>query len=113
MRLLAGHQIRLLLLAAGVLVAGFFWSAEPARAHGGDGAVHADTVMHDAEDLHAENGHQGHCHGGAFCSGAAVLAGTSLSLQPDTLSSRQDTPVAVLRPLAVTFFDPPPPRSLA
>ncbi len=112
MRFLAGIEIRLLLLAAGVLIASFFWSAEPAHAHGGDGAAHADTVIQDAEDLHSENGHQGHCHGGAFCGGAAVLASSSLSLLPESLSSRQNSPVVVLRPLAVTFFDPPPPRFL-
>lgn len=113
MHLLTRLQIRYLLLAAGILLAGLFLSADPAQAHGSDGAGHADAAVQTSGDQHAKDGHPGHCHGGSFCGGVAVLAAIFPALQPDTRISLRGIPQQNLRAWSVIFYDPPPPRLLS
>ncbi len=64
------------------------------------------------DPTHADEGHPGHCHGGTFCSGLAVMVVPPV---PPTLTERATRVSVSLNPLSdlpVAELDPPPPRIL-
>lgn len=102
-----------LLLAAGLLVAVIFLSASQADAHGAGGGAHIAVTAQDTDQEQAGSSHTEHCHGSLLCGGFAVLIGNCLSTRPSKQISRDDMPIALLRPFTITGFDPPPPRYLS
>ncbi|TMV10005.1 hypothetical protein FGK63_02780 [Ruegeria sediminis] len=101
------------LLAVGLFIAGFLLAPEPAFAHGGDGAVHAPLDPDTPDPDHVEKGHPGHCHGGSFCNGVAMVVAGPTAPEPFSAVDTHAIPKGQFRVLAVSTFDPPPPRALS
>lgn len=113
MDFLLGRKIGYLVVALSIFIAGLFLSPDRAHAHGGDNVNHQSVFDQSMGPDHAKDGHPGHCHGGSLCSGVAVIVELFAGPQPDLAASRHSMAVAPLRVLAVTFYDPPPPRILS
>lgn len=107
-----GRAIGYWILAVGLFVAGILIAPEPAHAHGGDGAVHALHQFDAPDPDHVEKGHPGHCHGGTFCNGVAMFTVAPAPPEPFATIETYVIPKGRVRALAVTTFDPPPPRVL-
>ena len=104
-------KIGRLLLALGVIAVGLFLFAAPAEAH----SVHMpemEMVDAPADADHTAHGHLGHCHGGAFCPGAAVFVAAPVSPEPYEHPVRLAIPRLAQGETAISSFDPPPPRVL-
>lgn len=95
-----------------LLIASLSLFAGQAQAHGGGSHDQVVDMAQSLHDDHGVKGHPGHCHGGTFCSGLAVVADGYSSPQPDMKVDRYTIVAAVMPVQAVTFFDPPPPRFL-
>ncbi|WP_372886686.1 hypothetical protein [Shimia sp.] len=93
-----------------LLLAGLLLFSGPARAHGAhDGA--AQSEMAPAPDV--EQGVSqaaGHCHGGAYCNGAALAVVVVTPPRPVPAGDVQPIRGAAGRLQAVPADDPPPPR---
>jgi hypothetical protein len=100
-------------LITGLLIVGILFVYEPAFAHGGKSVIHAPVELQDKDPEHAEKGHPGHCHGGSFCTGVAVAAPGSDLPVLFSQASRRSLPRGCFKLMAVTSFDPPPPRRLS
>lgn len=111
-----GRQVGQICLALSILIAGLMIFVEKAHAHGGQNPSHGtgmtpDTAAQQAVAAdHADRGHPGHCHGGAFCSGAAVIAAALATPQADILARHQIIVASPSRVFATMAHDPPPPR---
>nr|WP_170539263.1 hypothetical protein [Ruegeria arenilitoris] len=101
------------ILALGLVLAGFLVFSEPAFAHGGDGGTHAVVELEASDPDHVEQGHPGHCHGGAFCNGVAMTVAAPVVSALVSRISRRAVPSGRYRMLPVALFDPPPPRAVS
>lgn len=71
------------------------------------------AVSKDFEDpAHAAEGHPGHCHGGSFCSGIAMIVAPPVPPGLIELVSRVTVPANSTRTVSSDGLDPPPPRSV-
>ncbi len=101
----------LMLVATGVFVAALLLSGGVAEAHG----KHEPSVVSVEVQTHVEHAakdHQGHCHGGAFCSGPAIIQLSNLNVDLSGCSERYGLPRATNGIPVVSNFDPPPPKAL-
>ncbi|WP_170447058.1 hypothetical protein [Ruegeria arenilitoris] len=98
-------------LALGLVLAGILVFSEPAFAHGGDGGTHAVVDLEAYDPDHVEQGHPGHCHGGAFCNGVAMTVAAPVVSALVSTINRRAIPSGQYRMLPVALFDPPPPRA--
>lgn len=100
-----------MLVAVGVFVASLLLSGGAAEAHGKH-SLSIETVATQSQAEHVESGHQGHCHGGAFCGGPAIiqqsLPGPILLEQRERFGILHHTEAV---PIALSF-EPPPPRTM-
>jgi len=101
------------ILALGLVLAGILVFSEPALAHGGDGGTHAVVDLEASDPDHVEQGHPGHCHGGAFCNGVAMTVAAPVVSALVSRISRRAIPSGRYRMLPVALFDPPPPRAVS
>ncbi|UWR09537.1 hypothetical protein [Ruegeria sp. B32] len=108
-----GRAIGYWMLAVGFFVAALLITPEPAHAHGGDGIVHAPQQLDAPDPDHAEKGHPGHCHGGVFCNAVGLFTVAPAPPEPFATIKTRTIPRGRGRALAVTNFDPPPPRVLS
>jgi hypothetical protein len=95
------------------LLVGVILSVSPdsAAAHGAHDAK--PGVSKSFEDIaHADEGHPGHCHGGAFCSGIAIIGVPPLPPELLQLISRLTVPTNYRLASPSFGLDPPPPRLL-
>ncbi|MFV1463683.1 MULTISPECIES: hypothetical protein, partial [unclassified Phaeobacter] len=106
----ARSAIGSVLLAACLLIAVLVLSANRAEAHGASGEAQIAVSVQDMDQDVAGSRPADHCHGSSLCGGVAVLLGSWPSMQPDPRNFRPDLPLMLLRPLAITGFEPPPPR---
>lgn len=99
----AGLALGLLLLAVLTFLPGV------ASAHAGHDPE--TVIFQTTEDpAHEAEGHPGHCHGGSFCSGLAVVVP---SANASALIGRETKITASLPPVPSVHFlglDPPPPK---
>ncbi|WP_170357972.1 hypothetical protein [Ruegeria arenilitoris] len=100
-------------LALGLVLAGILVFSEPAFAHGGDGGTHAVVDLEASDPDHVEQGHPGHCHGGAFCNGVAMTVSAPVVSALVSTINRRAIPSGQYRMLPVALFDPPPPRAVS
>ncbi|WP_170529387.1 hypothetical protein [Ruegeria arenilitoris] len=100
-------------LALGLVLAGILVFSEPAFAHGGDGGTHAVVDLEASDPDHVEQGHPGHCHGGAFCNGVAMTVAAPVVDALVSTINRRAIPSGQYRMLPVALFDPPPPRAVS
>ncbi|WP_170435467.1 hypothetical protein [Ruegeria arenilitoris] len=100
-------------LALGLVLAGILVFSEPAFAHGGDGGTHAVVDLEASDPDHVEQGHPGHCHGGAFCNGVAMTVAAPVVCALVSTINRRAIPSGQYRMLPVALFDPPPPRAVS
>lgn len=105
------REIGLLLLLVGVFAVALLLAAAPAEAHGAH-SIPTEAAEAEIETDHAAHGHLGHCHGGAFCPAAAVVALAPVVPEPSLRCGRCARPEPSLADAAPTAFDPPPPRAL-
>ncbi len=100
-----------MLVAVGVFVTALLLSGGVAEAHGKHepSIVSVEVPTHDE---HAAKDHQGHCHGGAFCSGFAIVQQPVLNAELLVCSERYSLLRATKGIPVVTNFDPPPPKTL-
>ena len=101
------------ILALGLVLAGILVFSEPAFAHGGDGDTHAVVDLDASDPDHVEQGHPGHCHGGAFCNGVAMTVAAPVVSALVSTINRRAIPSGQYRMLPVALFDPPPPRAVS
>ncbi len=104
-----GHWI----LAVGLVLVGVLVFSEPAFAHGGDGGTHVILDPQASDPDHVEQGHPGHCHGGAFCNGVAMTVAAPVVSALVSRISRRAIPPGRYRMMPVARFDPPPPRAVS
>lgn len=72
------------------------------------------VVLDNPEDpAHADAGHPGHCHGGTFCSGLAVMVMPAGLPALTERATRLPVPLNPAFALPVAGLDPPPPRNLS
>ena len=95
----------------GVVFVGVLAMGDPALAHGQHGQD-LDAVVIAVEAQHIANDHEGHCHGGAYCSGPAIVFAAEVAPQFDEQSARHGLPDATQASPISSSFDPPPPRFL-
>ncbi|UWR06599.1 hypothetical protein [Ruegeria sp. B32] len=100
-------------LALGLVLAGILVFSEPAFAHGGDEGTHAVVDLEASDPDHVEQGHPGHCHGGAFCNGVAMTVAAPVVSALVSTINRRAIPSGQYRMLPVALFDPPPPRAVS
>ncbi|WP_170462357.1 hypothetical protein [Ruegeria arenilitoris] len=100
-------------LALGLVLAGILVFSEPAFSHGGDGGTHAVVDLEASDPDHVEQGHPGHCHGGAFCNGVAMTVAAPVVSALVSTINRRAIPSGQYRMLPVALFDPPPPRAVS
>ncbi|MDU8929836.1 hypothetical protein RXV86_20815 [Alisedimentitalea sp. MJ-SS2] len=111
--ILSGFRFGQWMAAVTVLFAGLFLFADQAYAHGTHDASPPAAAEQSLEEAHAESGHPGHCHGGTFCSGVAVMIAAYSAPQLSAPTARAVISSPVLRALSITLYDPPPPRVLS
>ena len=99
----------LVLLVVGVVTVGLMLLATPAEAHGAHSTPIEAVEVENGTD-HADHGHLGHCHGGSFCPGAAVVSLAPVVPEPLLRGERFARPESSTANTAPTAFDPPPPR---
>lgn len=105
------NRFRQLLILTGVFLVGVLAMGDPALAHGKHGQD-LDAVVMAVEGQHIAKDHEGHCDGGAFCSGPAIVFASEVAPQFDEQSARHDLPDATQALPVSSSFDPPPPRVL-
>ncbi|WP_170325367.1 hypothetical protein [Ruegeria arenilitoris] len=100
-----------MLVTVGMFTAALLLSGGAAQAHG----KHEPVVVSAEVQTHGEyaaTDHQGHCFGGAFCSGPAIIQQSTLTADLLDCSERYGLPGATLGIPVVSNFDPPPPKNL-
>ncbi len=100
-----------MLVAVGAFAVALLLSGGAAQAHG----KHELAVVSTEVQTHAEHtakDHQGNCHGGAFCSGPAIVQQSNLNANLLGCRERYGLPRATKGIPVVSNFDPPPPKAL-
>ncbi|NDW54287.1 hypothetical protein [Aliiroseovarius sp. PrR006] len=94
-----------------VFVASLLLSGGVAEAHG----THAPSetaITKQSDTVYFAADNQGHCFGGAFCTGPAIVQHNSLPAGAIAHRERYALPGETLGLPVISGFDPPPPRLL-
>lgn len=98
-------------VAVGIFVASLLLAGGVAEAHSKHApSATAVTAQSDTISFAADN--QGHCFGGAFCSGPAIILHNSLPAGANAYRDRYAPTGEMMGLPVISGLDPPPPRLL-